>query len=86
METINVPSYSEIAVKGVFDYVKQFSLTSLGKFTAALPIALHAGWLMAAALLNVNTRVTESGATLGQNISMAFCSVYVAGLSGHMFR
>lgn len=82
METIDIPSYSATTIRGVFDYATNFPLTSLGRFVAAFPVALHAGWLMAAALLNVNSWVTESGATLGQNVAMAFFSTYFAAALG----
>ena len=44
----------------------------------SFPIALHAGWLMAASLLNLNTFATESGINLAENIALANISVYLA--------
>lgn len=83
MGTIDVPAYTAIeTAREVVDYLTQFPLVSLGRFVAAFPIALHAGWLMAAALLNVNSWVTESGASLGQNVAMAFFSTYLAAALG----
>jgi hypothetical protein len=55
-----------------------FSSENIGYFIAAFPIALHAGWLMAAALLNANSFVVENGATTAQNIALAFFSTYTA--------
>ena len=63
------------------DFLLEFffiSSESLAKFLIAFPIAVHGGWLCAAALLNLNSFITEIGASLGINIAMAFFSAYFA--------
>lgn len=63
--------------------VKFFSVSpsaSLTKFAIAFPIALHGGWLCAAALLNFNSFATESGISTGENIALAFLSTCGAAL------
>ncbi len=75
--TIMNSSYADFLLEFFF-----ISSNSFAKFLIAFPIALHGGWLCAAALLNLNSWVTESGASMGKNIAMAFFSTYfAAGLS-----
>jgi hypothetical protein len=47
---------------------------------ARLPISLHAGWLAAAALLNVNGWAAARGSAIGSQLALAFGSVYIVSL------
>lgn len=64
------------------NYKALLSLPNIGMFVSSFPVALHGGWLMAAALLNINNWATESGITYGVNIAMAFLSAYLATALG----
>jgi hypothetical protein len=47
-----------------------------------IPLSLHAGWLCAATLLNLNGWLTYTGAPIPTQISLVFASVYVATILG----
>lgn len=75
------------AVKTVsFDLMK--CLASSGNVKAPflalfrIPLSLHAGWLCAATLLNLNGWLTYAGAPLPSQISLVFASVYFASVLG----
>jgi hypothetical protein len=58
----------------IWDKVRLIALRS--------PISLHASWLTAAALLNLNAWVSLSGATLGFQVAVGFASAYFAAIAG----
>lgn len=47
-------------------------------FLVRFPLALHAGWLAAATLLNINGAAAAAGAALGNQIALAYLSSYMA--------
>lgn len=49
------------------------------------PISLHASWLTAASLLNLNAWVSLSGASLGFQVAVGFASAYFAAIAGAAF-
>ena len=79
-----------VALKGVMQVMEEvdasipeggnhfFNMKIILGWFISFPIALHAGWLMAASLLNLNTFATESGINLAENIALANISVYLA--------
>lgn len=67
-------------VDSLVDFFSSSMPENIAKFAMAFPIALHGGWLTAAALLNLNSFATESGISMGLNIAMAFLSTYGAAL------
>jgi hypothetical protein len=46
------------------------------------PISLHAGWLCAATLLNLNGWAAVSKLTLGTQVAIGFASAYIAAIVG----
>jgi hypothetical protein len=46
------------------------------------PISLHATWLTAAALLNLNAWISVSQASLGCQVAVGFASAYIAAIAG----
>lgn len=54
----------------------------IGILLVRFPLALHAAWLTAAALLNTNTWVAVSKVTLSTQLSIAFASSYFAATLG----
>jgi hypothetical protein len=46
------------------------------------PISLHATWLTAASLLNLNAWTSKSGASLGSQVAVGFATAYFASIVG----
>lgn len=80
-------AFSMIHLHGTFSSqlqaIQMKGVSSLGQQVAVsllrFPVALHAGWLAAATLLNINGWVAYRKASTHQQLALAFASVYGAG-------